>query len=35
MHEMIGLALDNAISILAGLHSNPSLARFIAGESGF
>src|SRR4030088_554652 len=35
MHEMIGLALDNAISILAGLHANASLARFIAGEPGF
>jgi hypothetical protein len=35
MHEMIGLALRNAISILAGLHANASLARFIAGESGF
>ena len=35
MHEMIGLALGNAISILAGLHANASLARFFAGESGF
>ena len=35
MHEMIGLALDNAISILAGLHANASLPASSQANPGF
>jgi hypothetical protein len=35
MPEMIGLAFDNAISILAGLHANASLPASSQANPGF